>query len=71
MRIRTALAALALAAAGLLLGAAPAASAASTIEFGDLIITTEQSPDVVAGCNAGGISLSPSAQCGVFHINAL
>ncbi|GLF97007.1 hypothetical protein [Streptomyces yaizuensis] len=65
MRIRTALAALALATAGLL-GGAPTASA---IEFGDIIVSSEASPDVVAGCNAGSISLSPSAQCGVFHIS--
>jgi hypothetical protein len=64
MRLRTALTALALATAGLL-ATAPTASA---LEFGDLIITVEQSPDVVTGCNAGSVSLSPSLQCGVFHI---
>ncbi|MEO3974905.1 hypothetical protein [Streptomyces sp. CAU 1734] len=64
MRVRTVLPALALATAGLF-GTAPAASA---LEFGDLTVTVEQSPDVVTGCNAGSVSLSPSLQCGVFHI---
>ncbi|MER6914390.1 hypothetical protein ABT354_22195 [Streptomyces sp. NPDC000594] len=70
MRVRTALAALALATAGLLGGSAPAAAstAPTGIEFGDIFVSSEDNPAGVGGCNAGTVSLSPSAQCGLFHI---
>ncbi|MFF8959786.1 hypothetical protein [Streptomyces sp. NPDC014894] len=66
MRLRTALTALALTAAAV----AGSSTAAAALDFGDITITTEQSPDVVVGCNAGSVVLSPSVQCGVFHITA-
>ncbi|MQS38544.1 hypothetical protein [Streptomyces katsurahamanus] len=65
MRIRTAFAALTLTVAGL---AAASAAAVSAHDFGDIIITTEQNPAVVVGCNPDFVVLSPSAQCGVYHI---
>ncbi|MFF3556058.1 hypothetical protein ACWD4V_26125 [Streptomyces tsukubensis] len=64
MRIRTALAALALAAASV----AGTATTAGAIEFGDIIITTEEHTDIVSACNDALLLLSPSVQCGVFNI---
>ncbi|MEW1551278.1 MULTISPECIES: hypothetical protein [Streptomyces] len=65
MRIRTALAALALAAASV---AGTATTAAASNEFGDIIITTEEHTDIVSACNDALLLLSPSVQCGVFNI---
>ncbi|MGW1975552.1 hypothetical protein [Streptomyces sp. NPDC001889] len=84
MRIRTVLAAVALAVAAVA-GASSAASAAtpgavlsdaaldsldlnSAFEFGDITVTTTQNPDVVVGCSPGAVLLSPSVQCGIFDI---
>ncbi|QDY79471.1 hypothetical protein [Streptomyces qinzhouensis] len=64
MRIRTALAALALTAASV---AGTAATAAAT-EFGDITITTEQHAEIAWACNDALLLLSPSVQCGVFNI---
>jgi hypothetical protein len=64
MRIRTALAAMALAAASV----AGTATTAGAIGFGDITITTEQDTDFVAACNDALLLLSPSVQCGVFDI---
>ncbi|MFI6284344.1 hypothetical protein ACIBCM_06215 [Streptomyces sp. NPDC051018] len=64
MRIRTALAALALTAAGII----GTAASATAHDFGDISIVTDETTNVLTGCNAGFIADSPSAQCGIFHI---
>ncbi|MGV9316650.1 hypothetical protein ACWDR0_31360 [Streptomyces sp. NPDC003691] len=69
MRIRTAFAALALAAASVAGTATAASAGASAIEFGDIIITTEENNTFVSACNEALLLLSPSVQCGVFDIS--
>ncbi|MFE3095035.1 hypothetical protein ACFXG1_14525 [Streptomyces sp. NPDC059248] len=68
MRIRTALAALALVTASVASVAGTATTAAAANEFGDIIITTGQHTDFVAACNEALLVLSPSVQCGIFDI---
>ncbi|MGW4029553.1 hypothetical protein ACWEFL_09545 [Streptomyces sp. NPDC004838] len=66
MRIRTAMAALALTAAGIV-GTATTATATGH-DFGDINIVNNQEYNVVTGCNPHFVLFAPSAQCGIFHI---
>ncbi|GAA2266835.1 hypothetical protein GCM10010232_69030 [Streptomyces amakusaensis] len=66
MRVRAVLTTLALTAAGIL----GTTTAASALDFGDIVISSEQNPNVVVGCSPHWVVLSPSVQCGVFHITA-